>query len=218
VGSIYDASMDSNLIAEINRTAWNNIVRSGKGIHPYTGDKKSEWLRHFMESLPSGGKVLDLGCGDGIPVGEQLSEKRFILTGVDVSDEMIKAYAMNVPGAEVHRMPMTDIAWNQAFDGVVSSFSMLLLPPEDFRLVAGKVAKALKPQGYLILMLNEGDSSFGDVQEIQGEQMYSTVVSEQEVRSSFEPQLELMSLDRETVTTEEYGTEHTMMFLFQKPQ
>jgi len=218
VEPIYDASMDSNNIAEINRTAWNNIVLSGKGIHPYTGDKKSEWVSHFIGSLPSGGRVLDLGCGDGIPIGKQLSERGFILTGVDVSDEMIKAYAKNVPGAQVHRMPMTDIDWNQAFDGVVSSFSMLLLPPEDFRLVAEKVVKALKPRGSLILMLNEGDSSLGEVQEIQGEQMYSTVVSEQEVRRSFEPPLELMSLDRETVTTEEYGTEHTMMFLFQKPQ
>jgi predicted TPR repeat methyltransferase len=208
--------MDTNKIAEINRNAWNSIVLSGKDIHPYQGDKKSEWLDHFTESLTPGGKVLDLGCGDGLPIGKQLSEKGFILTGIDVSDEMIKAYAKNVPGAQVHRMPMTDIGWNEAFDGVVSSFSMLLLPPEDFKMVAGKVAKALRRKGYLLLILNEGDSSFGEVQEIQGEQMYSTGVSEQEVRNSFEPQLELVNLDRETVTTEEYGTESTMMFLFQK--
>lgn len=214
----YSASMDSNKIAEINRNAWNRIVLSGKEIHPYKGDQKSAWLNHFMESLSSGGKVLDLGCGDGIPIGKQLSEKGFILTGVDVSDEMIKAYAKNVSGAQVHRMPMTDIGWNEEFDGVVSSFSMLLLPPEDFQMVAGKVAEALKPKGYLLLMLNEGDSSFGEVQEVQGEQMYSTGVSEQEVRNSFEPQLELRNFDRETVTTAEYGTENTMMFLFRKPK
>ena len=209
--------MDSNNIAEINRTAWNNIVRSGKEIHPYQGDKKSAWLNQFMESLSSGGRVLDLGCGDGLPIGKQLSGKGFVLTAVDVSDEMTKAYAKNVPGAQVHRMPMTDISWNEAFDGVVSSFSMLLLPPEDFTMVARKVAEALKPKGYLLLILNEGDSSFGEVQEVHGEQMYSTGVSEQEVRNSFEPRLRLVNLDRETVTTEEYGTENTMMFLFQKP-
>ena len=95
---------------------------------------------------------------------------------------------------------------------------MLLLPPEDFTMVARKVAEALKPKGYLLLILNEGVSSFGEVQEVHGEQMYSTGVSEQEVRNSFEPPLGLVNLDRETVTTEEYGTENTMMFLFQKPQ
>ncbi len=209
--------MDSSKIAEINRSAWNNIVLSGKDIHPYESDKKSEWLDHFMDTLSCGGTVLDLGCGDGLPIGRRLSEKGFVLTGVDVSDEMIRAYAKNVSGAQVHRMPMTDMSWSEAFDGVVSSFSMLLLPPGDFEMVAGKVARALKPTGHLLLILNEGDSSIGGIREIQGEQMFSTGVSDQEVRHAFEPELELVDLDRETVTTDEYGTEHTMMFLFRKP-
>ncbi len=216
VGSAYDASMDSNAIAEINRNAWNRIVRSGKDIHPYEGDHKSAWLDRFMESIPAAGSVLDLGCGDGLPIGKRLSEQGFLPTGVDVSDEMIEAYAIHVPGARVHRMPMTDIDWHEAFDGVVSSFSMLLLPPRDFRLVAGKVARALKPKGYLLLILNEGDSALGEVQEVYGERMYSTGVSEQEVRDSFEPGLSVVDLERETVRTEEYGTERTMMFLMRK--
>ena len=209
--------MSRQNIAEINRKAWNTIVKQGKIIHATKGGKETELLNVFINSLPRGGKVLDLGCGNGIPIGKKIHAAGLEVVGVDVSEEMIKEYGKNIPESKTYRMPMTEIEFEKEFDGIISSFSMLCLPSEDFSLAAHKIALALKPSGWFLLLLNEGNSKAGAVQEVQGQQMYSTGMSEKEVRDAFEPQgVKPTRVERETVKTKEYGTEHTILFLMQK--
>jgi len=209
--------MNNSKIAEINRRAWNTIVKQKRTIHPTKGRKEAELLGVFIKSLPGGGKVLDLGCGSGMPIGKKLHAEGLVVVGVDVSDEMVSEYQKNVPEATTYRTPMTEINFNEEFDGVISSFSMLCLPPEDFSLVAHKAVLALKTSGWFFLLLNEGDSKKGAVQEVQGQQMYSTGMSEKEVRDIFEPQgMKITRVERETIKTKEYGTEYTLIFLMQK--
>jgi len=112
---------------------------------------------------------------------------------------------------------MTEINFHEEFDGILSSFSMLSLPPDDFNSTAKKIIQSLKPGGWFLLILNEGNSKTGKVQEVQGEEMYSTGMSEEEVRQAFHsPEMKIVRVGRETVKTKEYGTEHTMLFLMQK--
>jgi len=209
--------MANQKIAEINRKAWNTIAKQKKAVHPTKGKKEKKILEEFIGLLPQNGKVLDLGCGDGIPIGKKLAEAGLEITGIDVADEMVKAYAKNVSGSKTKRISMTDTNYNQEFDGIISSFSMLSLPPDDFKSTAMKIIQALKTEGWFLLILNEGDSKTGKVQEVQGQQMYSTGMSEDEIRRAFETgQMKIVKLERETVESEEYGTEHTMIFLMQK--
>jgi len=209
--------MNNRKIAELNRKAWNKILKQGKTVHPTKGLKEAELLSVFIDLLPLGGNVLDLGCGNGIPIGKKLHSAGLRVVGVDVSDEMIKEYQKNVPGAKTLQTSMTDINFEEEFNGIISSFSMLCLPPDDFAFVAQKVALALKKGGWFYLLLNEGDSRRGAVQEVQGQQMYSTGISEEEIRDTFEPLgMKIIRVERETIKTKEYGTEHTLVFLLQK--
>lgn len=64
--------MSNQGISEINRRAWNKIVWGGKTIHSSKGKKEEELLNLFIKSAPKGGKVLDLGCGTGIPIDKIL--------------------------------------------------------------------------------------------------------------------------------------------------
>lgn len=206
-----------NDIAELNRKAWNKIAKEGRNVHASKGGKENALLTKFIDLLPKGGEVLDLGYGNGIPLGQQLHKNKFKITAVDVSDEMMEKYGKNVPGAVTLRVPMTEIEWKNKFDGIISSYSMLCLPPDDFKVVAKKAANALKAGGLLLLFLNEGDSQEGMVQEVQGQMMYSTGMSEAEIRNIFEPQgMKMIDIVRETDTTEEYGTEHSIYLLMKK--
>jgi SAM-dependent methyltransferase len=42
----------------------------------------------FIENVPAGGSVLDLGCGNGLPMTAKFTD-RFEVTAVDVSDAQI---------------------------------------------------------------------------------------------------------------------------------
>jgi 2-polyprenyl-3-methyl-5-hydroxy-6-metoxy-1,4-benzoquinol methylase len=48
------------------------------------------WHERFVAALPGGGaRVLDLGCGSGMPVGRYLAESGLLVTGVDASPTLI---------------------------------------------------------------------------------------------------------------------------------
>jgi predicted TPR repeat methyltransferase len=209
--------MKQQNITEINRKAWNKIVTEGRIIHASKGGIEEKLLEFFIKSLPKDGAVLDIGCGTGIPVSKIIHDAGLKVTGIDISEEMVVKFKENLPQASCYRMPMTQINWESKFDGVVSSYSMLCLPPKDFVLVAGKISRALKENGWLLLFLNEGNSEEGGIQEVQGQQMYSTGLSEEEIRNVFEPNgIKIRKIERETKTTKEYGTENSIYLLMQK--
>ena len=204
-------------IPEINRRAWNQIVTDGKTIHTSLGKYESELLDLFIKNIKKKGNVLDLGCGTGIPISKIMYDSKLKVTGVDVSDNMINIFKNNFPKATAFRIPMTEINWGNKFDGVISSYSLLCLPLAEFPLMANKINKALKKGGYFLLFLNEGDSKEGQVQEVQGQQMFSTGVSEKEIRDIFESRgMEIIRIERERCESKEYGVEHEMMFLMKK--
>ena len=204
-------------ISEINRKAWNQIVTEGKTIHVDLGEKEKKFMAAFTRNLPKNADVLDLGCGTGIPLGKILYDLNFKVTGVDVSDQMIKRYKKNLPNSKTFRMPMTDIKWTNKFDGILSSYSLLCLPLNDFSTMSKKITKALRKNGLFLMFLNEGDSKDGQIQEVQGQQMFSTGVSEKEIRDMFEPNgMKIIKIDREKCYSQEYGIEHEMMFLMEK--
>ncbi|MFD0069801.1 methyltransferase domain-containing protein, partial [Streptomyces sp. NPDC127574] len=52
------------------------------------------WL---VESLAAGSRVLDLGCGTGVPTARQLSDAGLEVTGIDLSPGMVKLAGESVP-------------------------------------------------------------------------------------------------------------------------
>ncbi|MCK7480738.1 MAG: methyltransferase domain-containing protein [Candidatus Moduliflexus flocculans] len=55
-------------------------------------------LNDFIELLAPNSKVLDAGCGAGIPITQMLAE-HFDVIGVDFSEAQIKSARKNVPNA-----------------------------------------------------------------------------------------------------------------------
>ena len=103
-------------ILDLNKRAWDSIAerygdRSEKQV--------SDVFTTFTGRLPEDGRVLDLGCGTGVPYARLLVERGFDVVGVDLSEDMVRVASENVPGASFVRLSMNEITYRDEFDGVV---------------------------------------------------------------------------------------------------
>ena len=212
--------MDDKLnIISLNRKAWNNVAEK------YAKAKLTNFnplIDFFCNNIPKNGLVLDLGSGTGLPFAKLFVEKGFDVLGVDISSQMIKIAQKNVPLANFKELSMTDLDYNKKFDGVFSSYSMLLLSPQLFRDVAKKIAKSLKNNGLLYLSLNEPRVEGEDVDkevivELMGAKMYSRAYREKEIFTIFSSLgMKLLKTHHEIQTSKEFGIEYIIAFVFKK--
>ncbi|GGI96549.1 class I SAM-dependent DNA methyltransferase [Streptomyces brasiliensis] len=119
----------------------------------------AEWL---VESLPAGSRVLDLGCGTGLPTARQLVEAGLKVVGIDLSGRMVALARENVPGAEFHQVDVADLRSDGTrdlgrFDGVAAFFSLLMLPRAEIPLALRTVHQLLVPGGLFVLSMVEAD-------------------------------------------------------------
>lgn len=73
--------------------------------------KNQKYLENLANKLSTGAKILDIGCGSGVPIDEFLLEKGFKVTGIDISEEMVKLARENLPGNEYLVKDMAEIVW-----------------------------------------------------------------------------------------------------------
>jgi SAM-dependent methyltransferase len=107
-----------------------------------------EWL---IQCLSRGVRVLDIGCGSGVPVAQALAQ-RFRVTGVDISGEQIRRARLNVSNGEFIHGDIMAVDFPPAqFDAVVAFFSIFHLPREAHPELLRRMACWLKPNGYLMI-------------------------------------------------------------------
>ena len=113
-------------------------------------------LAALAESLPAGARVLDLGCGTGLPVSQFLQREGFDLVALDSSEAMVAHYRVNVPGAPVRRERAQDADFAAgSFDAVVAWGVLFHLSEADQATVIRKVARWLSPGGRFVFTSGE---------------------------------------------------------------
>ncbi|MGH3994780.1 MAG: class I SAM-dependent DNA methyltransferase [Pseudonocardiaceae bacterium] len=113
--------------------------------------------RWLIETLPPGARVLDLGCGSGLPTAVQLAEAGFEVVGTDESGRMLDLARGRVPGATFLQRDMRDFEDIGRFDAVVSFFSLLMMPKADIEKVLAEVREHLNDDGLLAIGMVYGD-------------------------------------------------------------
>ncbi|MEU6850898.1 methyltransferase domain-containing protein [Actinacidiphila alni] len=122
-----------------------------------------DWL---VASLPAGARVLDLGCGTGLPTARQLTEGGLRVTGIDLSPGMLAQARANVPGADFLQADIADIAGDSgplaagSFAGVAAFFSLLMLPRDEVPTTLRSIHALLEPGGLLALSMVEADVDY----------------------------------------------------------
>lgn len=69
---------------------------------------RAGYIKALGESIPRGSKVVELGCGAGVPATRQLVDLGFDVMGVDVSSELIDIARREVEGAHFQVNDMLD--------------------------------------------------------------------------------------------------------------
>jgi ubiquinone/menaquinone biosynthesis C-methylase UbiE len=104
-------------------------------------------LGDLIARLPEKAKVLDAGCGAGIPVAQILSE-RFMVTGVDFSESQIELARKNVPNASFICQDMTRLYFTDGtFDAICSYYAIIHIPRQEHQSLLINFHRMLKPDG-----------------------------------------------------------------------
>ncbi len=115
------------------------------------------WVDELGALLHPGAKVLDLGCGAGIPATKLLTDSGCEVVGVDFSVVQIERARILVPNATFVCADL--VLWEsdpEIFDAVVSFYALIHLPLEDQRPLLSRIAQWLQPNGYLLVIVGHG--------------------------------------------------------------
>lgn len=127
--------------------------------------------RALLELLPVGARVLDLGCGAGVPSTRRLAE-HCTVTGVDVSAQQLRLARRNVPAATFVHADLTAVELPDAsFDAVTAFYVLAHVPREALAAVFARARRWLQPGGWLLATLGAGDDP-GSTEEWLGVPMY----------------------------------------------
>jgi cyclopropane fatty-acyl-phospholipid synthase-like methyltransferase len=122
------------------------------------GDPRREWEDELVSRLDDGARVLELGCGAGVPDTQRLAA-RFQVTGVDVSAEQVRRAAAAVPDAEFVHADFTALELEpESFDAVVSFYAFTHVPRELLAPTFAQIHRWLVPGGLLMTALGTSDT------------------------------------------------------------
>jgi cyclopropane fatty-acyl-phospholipid synthase-like methyltransferase len=122
------------------------------------GDPRREWEEKLVSRLQHGARVLELGCGAGVPDTQRLAA-RFHVTGVDVSAEQVRRARAAVPQAEFVHADFTALELKpESFDAVVSFYAFNHVPRELLAPTFARIRRWLVPCGLLMTALGTSDT------------------------------------------------------------
>jgi len=129
-------------------------------------------LDDFIQYLPVRARVLEAGCGAGVPVARILSE-HFDVTGIDFSEKQIEKAKRNVPGATFICQDMTQLDFPpDSFDGICSFYAIIHIPREEHRALLDNFYRMLKLGGVALLCLGAEDLLDDFEEDFHGQRMY----------------------------------------------
>ncbi|KAL9117035.1 MAG: hypothetical protein Q9187_006430 [Circinaria calcarea] len=126
---------------------------------------RAAYIEKLLAKLPPGAKVLELGCGPGVPCTQTFITHGLEVTGVDISSVQIELARQHVPQATLIHADMMALSFPPAsFDAVVAFYSIFHLPKEEQGMMIGRVAGWLKEGGWFLCNLHadEGDLVLDD--------------------------------------------------------
>lgn len=194
----------------IDRKTLNQARRNTRAIYERQAEQfdkdrtrtggEEKWLDIFLETIPSGGHILDLGCGMGEPVAAYMSAQGYSFTGLDYSEPMLAIARKRLPHLTWVLNDMRDFELKTQYDGIISWHGSFHLTQDEQRDLIPRLAKHLKRSA--VLMLTVGPEAGEVTGTVGGETVYHASLDNSEYRSLLRAEgfteISFLSSDTET--------------------
>jgi SAM-dependent methyltransferase len=122
------------------------------------GDPRGRWADELASRLPDGARVLELGCGAGVPDTQLLAE-RFRVTAVDISHKQIERARASVPSASFVHADFTRLELDPgSFEAVAAFYSFNHVPRDLLSELFRRIQSWLVPDGLFMTALGVSDT------------------------------------------------------------
>jgi SAM-dependent methyltransferase len=126
----------------------------------------------LTDALQEGAKILDLGCGPGIPYDKYLVDRGFQITGVDFVQKHIDMAREFVPNATFIQEDITEVDFNAgSFDAVLSLYTIFHIPRREHRDLILSIRRILRDDGLMLVTMGTFTEDETDVGDFIGSQM-----------------------------------------------
>ena len=155
-------------------------------------------VRAFAADLPQASRILDVGCGNGLPATRELALSHEV-TGVDISEEQIARARSNVPTATFIRGDVREVDLPVgAFDAIVALYLIDNIAREDYPALFRRLGELLRPNGRLLLSAEPGEDPWQPYTWLGVPMFINTVPTEELVQLLQEAGLSVTSTEFET--------------------
>ena len=114
-----------------------------------------EWLQH----LPAGTRLLDLGCGGGRDAGD-LDLRGYRVVGVDRTSALLSAGRRRYRSLPLVRADLRQLPFHaMSFDGLWAAASLMHLPKPEARRILADLCKLVRPGGLFAATVTYGMKS-----------------------------------------------------------
>ena len=188
------------------------VERYGRWALSVREEERARYTALLEDRLSPGSRLLELGCGPGLPTTRRLAES-FAVVGIDLSARQIERARRNAPGAAFVQADMGTVGFAPAsFDAVASFYALIHLPRQEQPGLVRKVAAWLRPGGLFMASMGAGAVEAGLADDWLGAPMYwSSFDAATNRRLVEEAGLSLLSAREETA--EEFGRPVTFLWV-----
>ena len=138
-------------------------------------------IDRFLETLPVGGSILDLGCGSGEPIAAYLIARGFNLTGIDYAPAMIELARSRFSDHQWHVQDMRRVQLTGLYNGVLSWNGFFHLNKDEQRSALPKLCERVARDGSIMLTVGPKESEVTGT--VAGQTVYHASLGEAEYRA-----------------------------------
>ena len=136
------------------RSAKECIARWDKRRH-----RRPPLLVEWLQYLPAGASLLDLGCGGGQDAGD-LARRGYRIVGVDRTSALLSAGRRRYRSLPLVCADLRDLPFQaMSFDGLWAAASLMHLPKSEARQILADLYRLIRPGGLLAATVTYGTKS-----------------------------------------------------------